>query len=57
MLVKMTDIDLLAMAVDLTKTALQSGSGSKREILEPKSTVEYLQAVYDKLAEINDSAD
>lgn len=45
---------LIAMAVDVTKAAmLPVGANSERLLENPEKTVTYLQAVYEKLAELN----
>lgn len=45
---------LIAMAVDITKAAmLPVGSNSELLLESPEKTVTYLQAVYEKLAELN----
>lgn len=45
---------LIAMAVDITKAAmLPVGENSARLLEDPEKTVAYLQAVYEKLAELN----
>lgn len=45
---------LIAMAVDITKAAmLPVGENSARMLKNPEKTVNYLQAVYEKLAELN----
>lgn len=45
---------LIAMAVDITKAAmLPVGENSARLLLNPEKTVNYLQAVYEKLVELN----
>lgn len=45
---------LIAMAVDITKAAMLPVGGNSAQLLEnPEKTVNYLQAVYEKLAELN----
>ena len=54
---KLDKPDLLEMAVEITKSALESPTGNVREVGKPDDTVAFLQAVYDKLVEINESVD
>lgn len=51
---QLNNSQLIAMAVDITKAAmLPVGENSARLLLNPEKTVDYLQAVYEKLAELN----
>ena len=52
---KMNESDLLQIAVEVTKVAIGASSANLREVGKPGDTTAYLQAVYDKLKEINDS--
>ncbi len=45
---------LLAMAVDLAKTAIiPTGNNCLRVIEEPEKTAKFIQAIYEKLIELN----
>lgn len=49
-----TNSQLIAMAVDITKAAmLPVGANSAQLLEDPEQTTNYLQAVYEKLAELN----